>query len=91
MVNLLPIIISFFICLFLLIFFRLVAFKIKLIDRPSKRKKHKNNVPLVGGISMSLGFSVGMIIVLNTFSYFEYYYFLSALLALTILGMVDDY
>ena len=49
------IIIAFLTSLILLILLRPIAFKLKLLDFPTKRKDHIGNVPLIGGICIYFG------------------------------------
>ena len=77
-------VISFF---FLLLLFRFFATKINLIDKPNYRKKHKGNIPLVGGL----------IIYFNIFFYSFFFdtsphmsIILYTSIILVLLGALDD-
>lgn len=50
----LVIVASFFIALFAILLLRPLATKINLLDKPSSRKNHKGNIPLIGGLSIYL-------------------------------------
>ena len=41
---------------------RPVAASLNLVDRPGGRKEHIGDVPIIGGVSMFLGVSVGLLI-----------------------------
>lgn len=68
-----------------------LAFKYNFTDKPTKRKKHRGEIPLCGGISMFIGFFISYFIVFYNYSFDEKYgIFIGALLIL-IIGVVDDY
>ncbi|WP_133016493.1 MraY family glycosyltransferase [Clostridium cuniculi] len=68
-----------------------LAFKYNFTDKPTKRKKHKGETPLCGGIAMFVGFFLAYFIVFHNYSFDEKYgIFIGALLIL-IIGVVDDY
>lgn len=68
-----------------------LAFKYNFTDKPTKRKKHKGETPLCGGIAMFIGFFLAYFIVFYNYSFDEKYgIFIGALLIL-IIGVVDDY
>lgn len=67
---------------------RPLAKKLRFVDRPSQRKKHIGNIPLIGGISILIGvyFSiVGQIIDNNIFLVYVY-----GGLMILLLGLIDD-
>jgi UDP-GlcNAc:undecaprenyl-phosphate/decaprenyl-phosphate GlcNAc-1-phosphate transferase len=49
---------------------RALAFKLGAVDRPSKRKIHKNIIPRFGGISIFISFIVAVVFALMTARYF---------------------
>lgn len=68
-----------------------LAFKYNFTDKPTKRKKHRGNIPLCGGISMFIGFFIPYFIIFSDHPFKEKYgIFIGALLIL-IIGIVDDY
>ena len=68
-----------------------LAFKYNFTDKPTKRKKHKGETPLCGGIAMFVGFFLAYFIAFHNYSFDEKYgIFIGALLIL-IIGIVDDY
>jgi UDP-GlcNAc:undecaprenyl-phosphate GlcNAc-1-phosphate transferase len=64
------------------------AFYIGLVDRPSSRKKHEGEIPLVGGIAIFGGFIISLF-TLNFFNYDISRFIFPALLMFTV-GMIDD-
>lgn len=67
---------------------RPLAKKLRIVDSPSQRKKHKGNIPLIGGISILIGvyFSIiGQIIDNNIFLGYMY-----GGLMILFLGFIDD-
>lgn len=79
---------SFSLCLLALLALRPVAIAINLIDRPGGRKSHVGEVPVVGGLGMLLGISLGLSLlrlqgdVAGTV--------LGASTVLVVVGLVDD-
>ena len=68
-----------------------LAFKYNFTDKPTKRKKHRGNIPRCGGISMVIGFFIPYFIIFSDHPFKEKYgIFIGALLIL-IIGIVDDY
>lgn len=67
---------------------RPLAFRGGLLDRPGGRKKHTGNVPLIGGIAVTIAVSVSTLM----FMYSKGYYvsLLAGLVVLAIAGMIDD-
>ena len=66
-----------------------IAVQIALTDRPNARKEHISNVPLVGGLSIVIGFFVGIIFVPSPMGEFRLLFF--GIVALIIVGMLDDH
>ena len=79
---------SFFVTLALLIIFRPLSVKFGLVDNPGGRKKHKNSVPLIGGLAVFLGFSILLCPVLITSK--PYGIFWLACMVLTAVSAFDD-
>lgn len=68
-----------------------LAFKYNFTDKPTKRKMHKGETPLCGGIAMFIGFFASYFIIFYNYNFDEKYgIFIGALLIL-IIGVVDDY
>ena len=60
-----------------------LAFKYNFTDKPTKRKKHRGNIPLCGGISMFIGFFIPYFIIFSDHPFKEKYgIFIGALLIL---------
>lgn len=70
--------------------FRPIAMKFGLVDRPSHRKIHVGEIPLVGGISMFTGLTIGFIFILNVYNFSEILPILLSLLIVVAVGMLDD-
>ena len=50
-----------------------LAFKYNFTDKPTKRKKHRGEIPLCGGISMFIGFFTAYFIILRNNNFDEKY------------------
>lgn len=74
------------ICICLL---RPVALQIGLVDIPGGRKKHVNPVPLIGGLSIFLGFSFALLFF--NISLHDYRGLLAGSLILILIGVIDDF
>lgn len=55
--------ISFTVTLILLIILRPISFRFNLVDYPNNRKIHKGQIPLIGGISIFIGFFTAQIFI----------------------------
>jgi len=66
-----------------------VAVQIGLTDKPNSRKAHFSDVPLVGGLSIVIGFFMGLIFFPSPMGEFRLLFF--GIVALTILGLLDDH
>ena len=65
-----------------------LSFKLGLVDHPGGRKKHKNAVPLIGGISIFIGASV---LLINRIPFNQaYIVFWLSCLVLLLLSIADD-
>ena len=81
--------VSFITCTVLILFLTPAAQRHGLVDDPSFRKRHKNSVPLVGGISI---FGALIVALLSShISLSEYRVFFLALFILMTTGLLDDY
>jgi len=63
--------------------------KIDLVDTPDSRKRHKNPVPLVGGISISVAIFLSVMLVPFGLTTFRYLFF--SLGVLVVIGVLDDH
>ena len=66
-----------------------IAVQIGLTDRPNARKEHVSDVPLVGGLSIVIGFFLGIIFAPAPMGEFRLLFF--SIVALTMVGMLDDH
>ncbi|SHI87038.1 UDP-N-acetylmuramyl pentapeptide phosphotransferase/UDP-N-acetylglucosamine-1-phosphate transferase [Clostridium cavendishii DSM 21758] len=68
------------------------AEKIQFIDKPTERKKHKNPVPLIGGVAMFIGFFTGFLynVAIGRIELETIIIFIASLMVL-IIGLVDDF
>ena len=82
---------SFLFSILLIPIFRLIAFKINLVDKPNFRKVHKNSVPLVGGIAV---FSATLISITLTYIFNSNLYIYKTMILgggiMLIMGIIDD-
>ena len=82
------IIVGFLSTLISIIFIRPIAIKLKLIDYPDDRKKDEGEIPLIGGISIFVGFTVSLVYVLK--ENFTINIILISTFFVLILGIYDD-
>lgn len=79
---------SFFVCILGIIALRPIAVAIDLVDKPGGRKTHHGEVPVIGGIAMFLGLTVGLGLVprdpLSSAT------FIAACALLVVTGLLDD-
>jgi len=66
-----------------------VAVHVGLVDRPSGRKQHQGDIPLVGGLAMFGGFSIVVVTLFPALEYLPAMLFGAAVLVVT--GLVDDH
>jgi len=71
-----------------------LAYKLNFIDNPEARKLHSQSTPLMGGLSVFIGFSLiavlSSIIYSSRMSSFNTYYYLLGAMVILITGLVDD-
>lgn len=67
---------------------RPVARGLGLIDKPGGRKMHLGEIPVIGGLSMTLGFLIASIY--STTAVQDYPFFIAAVLLLVAIGSLDD-
>lgn len=71
--------------------YRIIAFKIGLVDKPNSRKVHTNSIPLVGGIGIfSAVFTILIISLPNLFQFYDIKNLLFGAIVMLIMGVVDD-
>ena len=62
---------------------------IGLVDKPTWRKSHKGNIPLIGGIAIIFGFSLGCLISPRGLSEWRPLFF--CIIPLAVVGVMDDH
>ena len=72
----------------LLILLRPIAVNIRLVDRPSLRKTHDSEVPLIGGIAMIIGLTLSMLLLPTSLESYRILFFGIGVLA--VVGALDD-
>ena len=80
---------SFFIAFAAIMLARPVAFKIGLTDRPSSRKKHQGEIPLIGGLAIF--FCIAYIILMHNLANPVNIAFLAAVAIIVVTGVIDDF
>ena len=70
---------------------RPVAFQFDLLDVPNDRKTHHGKVPLIGGISMFIGITLGFSLNGDNNLDNSYFSFILSSFILIIIGVIDDY
>lgn len=75
-------------CILLLNVFSSFAPRLGLVDVPDERKTHKGHIPLVGGLSIYITFSISCLMVLNID--IEIKLFLIASGLMVFIGVLDD-
>ena len=68
-----------------------LAIRFNLVDTPNDRKNHLGNVPLIGGIAMFFGTSLGLIISGIVLLDSEIIFLILSSFILILVGIVDDY
>ena len=66
-----------------------IARDIGLVDRPDQRKRHEKEVPLIGGITILIGFYLSLFLV--PFGLGPFRYLLFAIALLVVVGVLDDH
>jgi len=78
-----------FVCSFFSIkFAKPIAEKINLVDKPSGRKQHSGNVPLVGGIAIFIGFMISSLLWFPQSTQLNLFIIASAMMVF--IGVLDD-
>ena len=75
---------------FIAITFFLIPFAsiLGLVDSPSIRKKHKGDIPLLGGISIFISFFIGLNF--TNVNLLDYQFIFLSLLIIVVIGVIDD-
>lgn len=73
----------------ILLFLKHIAPKIKLIDTPGGRKKHKGDIPLIGGLAILVGFFFTCLLFPSPL--FIYKPLFACMILITFLGLADDF
>ena len=84
-----PLLVATTVCIVLLVSLARVAKSIGLVDIPNDRKLHGQPIPLVGGIAVCTALVAGLLV--STIPLSEYRVLFLCMLAITILGVLDDY
>ena len=66
---------SFITFLFLIYLLKKTSSFLNLVDKPSERKKHKGNIPMIGGIAIYLNFNHHNILLLQYLAVFLLFVF----------------
>ncbi len=91
MKYIITIVLAFSIVYFLTPLLMKLAFKHNFTDKPTKRKAHRGEIPLSGGITMFIGFFITYFIIFYNYNFDQKYgIFIGAVLIVAI-GMMDDY
>jgi len=86
---LLILLVGFLIVFILTPYMKKVAFKTNFVDLPTKRKKHEAPMPLLGGVSIFIGFFITCIIFVRPFDK-KFFSILVASMLVLLIGLVDD-
>lgn len=68
-----------------------ISFKLDFTDKPTTRKKHENDIPLIGGICMYISFSIIYFIFSYIYEIERSIYILLGATLILLIGLVDDY
>jgi len=80
---------SFFITIIAIMLIRPIAFKIGLTDRPCSRKRHKGEIPLIGGLAIYLCITYNIWIE-SVYSSINIAFF-TAVTVIVVTGLIDDF
>ena len=81
----------FFLTILFIVVLRPIAFHFDFLDKPSDRKAHQGSIPLIGGIAMFLGTSLGLVFSGVIFLEENLIFLVLSSLILVLVGVVDDY
>ncbi len=76
-------------CLFCIWLLRPLAVRVGFVDRPSDRKLHEDEIPMIGGIAIFFGFCFSLLHL--HFSLMPYRSLLAGSAILVLMGVVDDF
>ena len=85
---LLKTIVSILICILSILVFRLIAFKLNLVDSPDARKQHQGRIPLIGGVSIYFALLIPSLYFLE--HSVQLIDFLLAITVVCFIGLLDD-
>ncbi len=77
----------FIVCTVFLIFFKPIAYRFGIVDRPNERKKHTDNIPIIGGLGIFISFS-SYTVISGVFT--EFYALMTGCFLLLTIGIIDD-
>ncbi|MFA5921282.1 MAG: hypothetical protein WC856_08315, partial [Methylococcaceae bacterium] len=80
---------SFFITIAAMLLLRPIAFKIGLTDKPSSRKKHQGEIPMIGGLAIYL--CITYVILTQSVHVPVNMAFLTAVTIIVVTGLIDDF
>jgi UDP-GlcNAc:undecaprenyl-phosphate GlcNAc-1-phosphate transferase len=89
--NITPYFIAFIATIISILVYRPLADRLGLVDIPSERKQHRGNIPLIGGLSMFIGISLGLFISDNINNEPSLIFFFIGSFVLVLVGLIDDY
>ncbi len=88
-IDFFPLIVSAISCMVLIRFITPFAVNIDLVDKPSQRKKHVGNIPLIGGISMFIAIVIGLLTTQIDIN--QQKNLLLAMMIVVTIGVIDDH
>lgn len=98
MINIISVVISFLITYFIIPIIMKISLKIGFTDKPTKRKKHRGDIPLCGGIGIYIGFFITYLIISIAIGRSGVWYSFKEQIAIFIgstlilgIGLIDDY
>ena len=89
--NITPYFIAFIVTIVSILVYRPVADRLGLVDIPSERKQHQGNIPLIGGLSMFIGISLGLFSSNIVSTEPSLIFFFIGSFVLVLVGLIDDY
>ena len=88
-VDFLPLFVSALNCFIAIRLITPFAVSIDLVDRPDQRKKHTGNIPLVGGISIFIAITIGLLTTQMDIN--QQKNILLAMMIVVVVGVIDDH
>jgi UDP-GlcNAc:undecaprenyl-phosphate/decaprenyl-phosphate GlcNAc-1-phosphate transferase len=83
-----PPLLACFLTALLIVLLRRPAQRLRLLDHPGGRKRHRESVPVTGGIALALGFFLALVTFSGALA--EFAVFLALMAVLAVVGVVDD-